>query len=168
MLYFYGDFSLNLMIVFRGEYDCKIDAKGRFMLPVAFRRQLGEVDVYRFIIKKDMYEKYLELYTIEAWEHDYNRIANTINPYKLEHRQLLRGFSEGATEVECDPTGRLLIPGRLLKQAEITNEALLAGSKGKIEIWLPKLYYESIGDAETKRERFERIMGDFTYNTQLS
>jgi MraZ protein len=156
------------MTIFTGEYDCKVDAKGRIMLPVAFRKQLGEADVYRFVIKNDPYTQSLELYTIDEWELHNRLIMNNINIFDDEHRQLIRDFRMGATEVECDPAYRILIPGRLLKLAEITTEALLSGNIGKIEIWSPSLYYNSGGDAATKRERAKRIIGNVTYNTEKS
>ena len=155
------------MIIFNGEYNCKVEAKGRIMLPATFRRKIGDVEVYRFVIKKDLYEQCLELYTVDEWERQHNLILKTIKPYNPEHRQFLRDFRMGAAEVECDPTGRILIPGRLLKQAEITNEAVLSGSVGKIEIWSPALYGNSGGDVSVKRDRAERIMGDATYNNDL-
>ena len=155
------------MTTFKGEYDCKADAKGRIMLPAAFRRQMGEAADYCFIVKKDLYVQCLELYTVEAWEQLNNWIEKTIKPLNPEHRQFLRDFGMGATEVDCDPTGRILIPGRLLKQADITNEAVLRGYKGKIEIWSPALYYNSGGDVAAKSDRAERIMGDAAYNTDL-
>jgi MraZ protein len=136
------------------------------MLPVAFRRQMGEVELYRFVIKKDLYEPCLELYTAEEWERQNSLILKTIKPYNPEHRQFLRDFRMGAAEVECDPTGRILIPGRLLKQTEIGNEAVLSGNIGKIEIWSPALYGASGGDTASKRDRAERIMGDAAYSTE--
>ena len=167
-MYFYAEFYPDVMTIFTGEYDCKVDVKGRVMLPVAFRKQMGEMEVYRFVIKKDMYEQCLELYTMEEWERQNGLILKTIKPYNPEHRQFLRDFRMGAAELECDPTGRILMPGRLLKQAGITNEAVLCGNIGKIEIWSPALYNNSGGDVATKRERAEQIMGDATYNTDLS
>ena len=166
LLYLYGKFFLTEMVIFTGEYDCKVDVKGRIMLPVAFRKQMGEVEIYRFVIKKDLYEPCLELYTVDEWERQNNLILKTIKPYNPEHRQFLRDFRMGAAEVECDPTGRLLIPGRLLKQADITNETVLSGNIGKIEIWSPALYNNSGGDVTTKRDRAERIMGDAAYNIE--
>jgi len=150
------------MTNFTGAFDCKVDAKGRISLPTIFRRQMGEVEAYRFVIKKDLYEHCLELYTIEAWEELNRKIQNVIKTFNRSHRQLERDFRNGATEVECDPSGRILIPGRLLKQAEITSDALLSGHYGKIEIWAPELYNNSGGDEEARQQRFETIMGDIT------
>jgi len=156
-----------MMINFTGEYDCKVDVKGRIMLPSAFRKKMGEVAVFRFVIKKDMYEKCLELITIDEWERLNNDIQKNFKPYNPENRQFQRDFRMGATEVECDPAGRILIPGRLMKLVDITNETVLSGSMGKIEIWSPSLYYGSGGDLEEKRERAERIMGDVTNKTEV-
>ncbi len=164
VLYFYGKLYPNVMIIFTGEYDCKVDVKGRIMLPAAFRKQMGEAESYRFVIKKDLYEQCLELYTADEWERQNNLILKNIKPYNPDHRQFLRDFRAGASEVECDNTGRLLIPGRLLKQTGITGETVLAGNIGKIEIWSPDLYNASGGDAEAKRNRAERIMGDAAYH----
>ena len=150
------------MTNFTGTFDCKVDTKGRILLPTTFRRQIGEVETYCFVIKKDLYEQCLELYTIEAWEELNRNIKKVIKPFNREHRQLERDFRNGATEVECDPSGRLLIPGRLLKQVEITNDALLSGHYGKIEIWSPNLYYNSGGDEKARQERFETIIGEVT------
>jgi len=137
------------------------------MLPATFRRKMGEVEAYRFVIKKDMYEGCLELITTDEWERLNNDIQKNIKPYNPEDRQFLRDFRMGATEVECDPTGRILIPGRLLKLVGITNETVLSGCMGKIEIWSPTLYYNSGGDLKAKYVRAERIMGDATYKTDL-
>jgi len=154
------------MITFTGEHDCKIDAKGRIMLPIAFRKKIGTLEA-SFVVKKDLYESCLELYTVDEWERQNKLIMNNIKPFNPDDRQFLRDFRMGASEVECDHTGRILIPRRLLSQVEITDDAVLQGSIGKIEIWSPTLYYNSGGDVAAKRERAERIMGDATYNTEL-
>jgi MraZ protein len=135
------NYSQYTMINFTGDYDCKVDAKGRIMLPAAFRRQMGEAESYRFVIKNDMYEQCLELITADEWERLNSDIQKNMKPYNSEHRQFYRDFRMGATEVESDPAGRILIPARLLKQADIANDAVLTGGMGKIEIWAPALYY---------------------------
>ena len=55
------------MSAFIGDYDCKIDIKGRILLPSAFLRQLPVKEQDRFVIKKDIFEKCLILYPIEEW-----------------------------------------------------------------------------------------------------
>ena len=155
------------MIRFTGNEDCKVDAKGRILLPIAFRKQMGDVEPYRFVVKNDLYESCLELYTIDEWERQNKLIMKNYKPLNPEDRQFLRDFSLGATEVECDSMGRILIPRRLLVQAEILNEVILLGSIGKIEIWSPALLYNSGGDKAAKRDRAISVMGDATFNAEL-
>ncbi len=155
---------MGVMTIFTGEYDCKVDAKGRVMLPVAFRKQMGEAELCRFVLKKDMYESCLELYTMDEWERQNKLILKNTEPYNPEHRQFIRDFRMGAVEVECDNAGRMLIPARLLKQANIVKDVVLSGNIGKIEIWSPEQYHHSGGDIAVKRDRAQHIMKGVTYN----
>ncbi|MDR0713928.1 MAG: division/cell wall cluster transcriptional repressor MraZ [Bacteroidales bacterium] len=152
------------MTVFTGEYDCKVDAKGRIMLPAEFRRQMGGADTYRFVLKKDPYEPSLELFTLDEWNRQNRLIIKNTNPYDPEHRQFIRDFRMGAVELESDGTGRILLPARLLKAASIGRDAILIGGIGKIEIWTPDLYEKSSGGVDVLRERALRIMGNVNYN----
>ena len=145
------------MIHFVGSYDCKVDAKGRVLLPTHFRKELGDGESFCFVIKKHVYEQCLELYTKEAWDERIELLGDIINPFIREDQQVEREFRMGSTMVETDPTGRILIPARLLKQAEISADALLTGYKGRIEIWQPDLYIKSSGDDKERQERHERI-----------
>jgi MraZ protein len=163
-IYLYAGIFLKNMTIFTGEYDCKVDAKGRIMLPAAFRRQMGEAELYRFVVKKDPYESNLELFTADEWDRQNRLILKNTNPYNPEHRQFIRDFRMGAVELESDNTCRILIPARLLKAASIDKEMKLTGSIGKIELWSAGLYAKSGGDVDTRRERAMRIMGNVTYN----
>ena len=148
------------MIDFIGEYDCKVDAKGRILLPTRFREEMGEVDSFCFVVKKHVYEHCLELYTKAAWEEQMALINDIINPFLEEDLQAKRDFKRGSTIVECDPNGRVLIPARLLKQVEIESDSLLSGDGGRIEIWHPELYDKSGGDDKVRKERFQRIVAN--------
>ena len=152
------------MIDFIGEFDCKVDAKGRILLPTLFRKQMGEVESFCFVIKKHIYEQCLELYTREAWDEQMLLMKKVINPFLEEDQQAQRDFRMGSTVVECDPSGRILVPARLLKQAGIRNDALLSGHDGRIEIWQPDLYFGSGGADVERKERFQRIMRNAKQN----
>jgi MraZ protein len=40
------------MIGFLGEYEATLDAKGRFLLPVGFKKQLSEESGSQFVISR--------------------------------------------------------------------------------------------------------------------
>ena len=147
------------MTTFIGDYHCKVDEKGRVTFPASLKKQMDTVSDGRFVVKKDIFEQCLVLYTIEEWERQNSIIRSKINPYNREHNKFLRNFYMGSAEIILDSNNRLLIPKRLLDLANISKEAILAGQDGKIEIWSKELY-ES---AEEKQDDFaalaEKIMG---------
>jgi MraZ protein len=128
------------MITFIGEYTCKLDIKGRVMLPAAFKKQMPAGNQEKFVIKKDIFERCLVLYPIEEWERQNKLIQKKINPYNKEHNMFLRRFFKGMAEILIDSNNRLLIPKRLLDEVGVDKEVVLAGQLGKIEIWAKDQY----------------------------
>lgn len=135
------------MTNFIGDYQCKIDAKGRITFPSAFKKQITGEYPDKFVIKKDIYEKCLVLYTLDEWERQNELIKAQTNPYNKEHNKFLREFFKGTAELILDANNRLLIPKRLHNEIDDTNEVVLAGQFNKIEIWA-RTDYESLGNDE--------------------
>ena len=131
------------MTTFIGEYTCKLDVKGRLMLPVALKKQNKGSIQDRFVIKKDIFENCLVLYPIDEWERQNKLIRKKLNPYNKEHNMFLRRFFKGMAEVVLDSNNRMLIPKRLLDEVNADREIIMAGQQGKIEIWA-KDQYDSI------------------------
>jgi MraZ protein len=141
-----------------------VDAKGRIMLPTAFKRQLPAGAEDRFVIKPDVYEACLVMYPLQEWER-LNRIirANT-NPFNKEHERFIRLYNDGKAELVLDASSRLLIPKRLLEYARANKEVLLEGRDGKIDIWSPERYQkfkEGISDLEMLTEKI--LGGEIRY-----
>jgi len=128
------------MVSFIGDYLCKIDSKGRALLPAAFKKQMPVTAGDRFVLKKDIYEKCLILYTLDEWEKQNELLRSRLNPYNKEHSKLLRAYYRGTAEVSLDASNRLLLPKRLLELADIGKEVYLSGQDKKIEIWAKEIY----------------------------
>jgi len=147
------------MTNFIGDYQCKTDAKGRITFPSAFKKQISGEHADKFVVKKDIYEKCLVLYTMQEWDNQSKLIQDRTNPYNKEHNKFLREFFKGTAEVVLDANNRLLIPKRLLAEINNATEVVLAGQFNKIEIW-PKSEYESIGNNENDfADLANKIMG---------
>jgi MraZ protein len=146
------------MATFIGDYTCRIDEKGRAMLPSAFKKALSAEAKDTFVVKKDIYEKCLVLFPKDEWERQVEMIRANLNPYNREHSTFLRGFYKGTAEVELDATNRLLVPKRLLEEAGIGKEAVLAGQDGKIEMWA-KEAYDSIEVGDQFADLAQKILG---------
>ncbi len=149
------------MTIFIGDYTCKIDAKGRVMLPSAFKKQMPTAAQDKFVVKKDIYEKCLVLYPMDEWERQNQLIQQNINPYNNEHSKFLREYYKDTAEVELDSNNRFLIPSRLLNLANVDKdqEVILAGQLGKIEIWSKELYDKTSDDVGDFGELANKILG---------
>lgn len=147
------------MITFIGDYNCKVDEKGRVTFPSTLKKQMGSVSQGRFIVKKDIFEKCLVLFPIEEWERQNSIIRSKINPYNKEHNKFLRNFYRGSAEIILDSNNRMLIPKRLLDLANISKEAILTGQDGKIEIWSKELYDSVEEGYDDFAALAEKIMG---------
>ncbi|MCD4834345.1 MAG: division/cell wall cluster transcriptional repressor MraZ [Bacteroidales bacterium] len=147
------------MITFIGDYNCKVDEKGRVTFPSTLKKQMGSVSQGRFVVKKDIFEECLVLFPIEEWERQNSIIRSKINPYNKEHNKFLRNFYRGSAEIILDSNNRMLIPKRLLDLANISKEAILTGQDGKIEIWSKELYDSAEEGYDDFAALAEKIMG---------
>ena len=125
------------MTSFLGEYESTIDTKGRFLLPAAFKKQLGE-GATQFVINRG-FEKCLTLYPLTSWEPIYANISN-LNDFDPNVRAFRRQFFNGATPVDLDSAGRLMLPKNLLAHAALDKDIVLVSALNKIEIWDKNTY----------------------------
>ncbi len=121
------------MIGFLGEYEVTMDAKGRFLLPAGFKKQLPEEGASQFVINRGI-EVCLSLYPIKSWEPIFANVSK-LNDFDPKVRQFRRYFLNGATNVELDTAGRLLIPKALMEYAGLQKDVVLVSAVDKIEIW---------------------------------
>jgi MraZ protein len=128
------------MSTFIGDYNCRLDAKGRVILPAAFKKQMPSAAEDRFVVRRDIFDKCLVLYSIDDWNRQLDKIRSRINPYNREHNIFLRNFFKCTAEVSLDSSNRLLIPRRLLDLAGIGKDVVLAGQDGRIEMWAEEVY----------------------------
>jgi MraZ protein len=147
------------MAAFIGDYTCKIDAKGRIVLPAAFKKQMPADAQDHFVVRKNIFENCLVLYSMEDWKRQLARIRKRINPYNREHNVFLRNFFKGTAELSLDTSNRLLIPKRLMDLIHAQRDIVLAGQDERIEIWAADLYDKIDMDAEDFMNLSEKLMG---------
>ncbi|MEO6916702.1 MAG: division/cell wall cluster transcriptional repressor MraZ [Chitinophagaceae bacterium] len=128
------------MIGFLGEYEATMDAKGRFLLPAGFKKQLPREEAERFVINRG-FEKCLTLYPIKSWEPIFSEISK-LNDFDPKVREFRRYFLNGAIITEADSAGRLLIPQNLKEHAGLEKDIVLVSAVNKLEIWDKKQYQQ--------------------------
>lgn len=147
---------MNLLI---GTYDCKVDIKGRLMLPSAIKKQLSSILENGFVLRRSVFQPCLELYPMEEWQLLMEKI-NKLNKFKKKNNDFIRRFSAGAKIVEIDASGRLLIPKDLTVFAGITKDVVISPSINIIEIWDKDKYEQAIDDATVDfADLAEEVMG---------
>ncbi len=147
------------MATFIGDYSCRLDAKGRVILPSAFKKQMPTAAEDRFVVRKDIFEGCLVLYSIDDWNRQLEKIRSRINQYNREHNIFLRNFFKGTAEVSLDSSNRLLIPKRLLDLAGITKDVVLAGQDGRIEMWAEEVYARIDMPSDDFADLAEKLLG---------
>jgi len=160
------------MITFIGDFSCRLDDKGRVLLPSAFIRQMANAPAgqpggmqERFVIKKDIFDPCLVLYPMSEWERQNQILRKSTNPYNREHNKFLRGFFKGTAELVLDANNRLLLPKRLLDEIGADREIVMAGQLGKIEIWTREAYSTVESGDENFAALAEKIMGNLHQDT---
>ena len=128
------------MTGFLGEFESTLDSKGRFLLPAGLKKQLPEGESTRFVINRG-FEKCLSLYTMESWEPLYAKISK-LNDFDPKVREFRRYFLNGATIVEADSAGRILLPPNLKEYAGLEKDIVLASAVDKVEIWAKDKYQQ--------------------------
>lgn len=127
-----------------GEYDCKLDAKGRMRLPSGLINQLGEGEKHTLVINRG-FEKCLVLYPEDVWKKISGEI-DALNIYNRKNRNFARYFYRGAQELTMDSADRILLPKRLTEYAGIENEVILSAYNGRIEVWAQDEYDQMMED----------------------
>ena len=146
------------MTNFLGEFECRLDAKYRLVLPAALKRQLPPAANDRFVINRG-FEKHLVLYPFNAWE-TITAELQRLNLYIKKNREFVRYFHRGATELALDSAGRLLLPKRLLDYAGIKEDIILLAYSNRIECWDQALYDQLLAaEPEDFARLAEEIMG---------
>jgi len=144
---------------FLGEFDCKLDTKGRMMIPSGLKKQLPEADKEGLVINRG-FEKHLVIYTRKEWDKIVDDLSK-LNQYEKRTREFIRYFTRGASELSLDASGRVLLPKALLEYAGISADVVLACQFNKIEVWAQDAYDAQMdNEPENFANLAEEVMGN--------
>ena len=140
--------------VFQGEYEHGLDTKGRLILPVRIRDELGA----QFVLTKGL-DGCLFIFAPSSWE-EFSGKLNALPTSSRQARKLKRYFIGSSVECETDKQGRFLIPPVLRNFDEIDKEVTILGVSDRIELWSTERYeaYQKEDD-----ESIEEIAGELDF-----
>ena len=137
-------------MMFMGEYNHTIDAKGRLIIPSKFRETGGDT----FVVTKGL-DGCLFVYDNVEWN-VFEEKLKSLPITNKDARAFARFFLAGAAEVEVDKQGRILIPNVLRDFAELNKDVVLIGVASRIEIW-SKERFEGMATYEDMDEIAEHM-----------
>jgi MraZ protein len=122
--------------MFYGEFDYKIDEKGRLPIPPKFRAALKDG-----IVLTPGAENCITAYTVTEWR----KLSATLTNSPLSRskmRKLSRALFATAFSTKIDAQGRIAIPAPLREHAQIADDIIVAGANTYLEIWDKALWTE--------------------------
>ena len=143
-----------------GTYECKVDAKGRLLLPAPLKKQFTAALQDGFVLKRSVFQPCLELYPMSEWNLMMQKI-NKLNRFVKKNNDFIRRFTAGVKVIEMDNLGRILVPKDLVSFASISKDLVLSSAVNIVEIWDKELYEKSISESEVDfADLAEQVMGN--------
>ncbi|HEU0136746.1 MAG TPA: division/cell wall cluster transcriptional repressor MraZ [Flavobacterium sp.] len=143
-----------------GTYECKVDAKGRLLLPAPLKKQLAASLQDGFVLKRSVFQPCLELYPMSEWNIMMLKI-NKLNRFVKKNNDFIRRFTAGVKVVEIDNLGRLLIPKDLVAFGNVNKDIVLSSAVNIVEIWDKDLYEKSLDNNDVDfADLAEDVMGN--------
>ena len=151
------------MIGLVGEFEVKMDAKGRFLFPSGLRKQLSPAAQENFMLNKG-FEDCLTIYPMNEWEKLSEKLSK-LNLFKPKNRMFYRLFHQGAKQISLDNVGRILIPSTHMERVGLKKDIMLIAYNDRVEIWDKSRYFEMIeGNMADFADLADEVMGDIDEN----
>ena len=143
-----------------GTYECKVDTKGRIMMPIALKKQLSKLINEGFVLKRAVFNHCIEMYPVNEWAKLMDKLDG-LNRFNKKNNDFIRRFTAGVKSVEMDNSGRFLIPKDLIKYASIDKQIVVSSAVNILEIWNKSTYEKVINKAALNFGALaEEVMGD--------
>ena len=106
-----------------GHFNCKLDAKGRLMLPAEFKEQMGEQAEEGFVLRPSLFDNStcLDLFTRRDWDEQQDKLRARFSIYDEDEINALRFLDEGVRYAKLDASGRLQIPKELMERGGLVK-----------------------------------------------
>ena len=123
-----------------GEYRHNLDEKKRIIIPSKIRSEMGD----NIVVTRGL-DGCLFGYNEKNWEGIMQKL-NTLPFTKRDARNFTRFLASGATLLEFDKQGRIVIPKFLSDYASLSKEVVIVGVIDRIEIWSKDKWDEFMED----------------------
>ena len=136
-----------------GNFEHKIDAKGRLFIPSSLRDELGEV--FHITISN---ENCLNAFSKEGWKN----FEENVRTMKLVEQPKMRPFFSNAQKCVLDSQGRFVIPQYLRDRIGLKKDATVVGTGTHVQIWDCE-EFKRINAQETDPEYLAKVMSELDF-----
>lgn len=140
--------------MFIGEYNHSLDPKNRLAVPSKFRGELGQ----RLIVTRGL-DKCLFVYPVKVWEELAQKLSS-LPMGEPDTRSFVRLMLAGATDVDVDKQGRILIPEYLRQYGVMKKNVVIAGLFDRLEIWDERKWAQYKTRAEKGTDEIAKKLGE--------
>ncbi|MGD0977220.1 MAG: division/cell wall cluster transcriptional repressor MraZ [Minisyncoccia bacterium] len=147
-------FALGQFRMLLGEHHHTIDSKKRLSVPARFRKEIGE----KAVLTRGL-DSCLFLFPMKEWE----ILAEKLGKLPLgqqDTRGFVRLLLAGASEVEMDQLGRVLVPDYLRDFAGLKKSVIVAGLNSRLEIWDEEKWAAYKANLEKNGDRIAEKLGE--------
>mgnify|MGYP001566862834 CR=1 FL=1 len=149
----YIKLGINIMLL--GEYKHNIDSKNRLTIPAKLRMELGEKPVLTRGLDNCLF-----VYPKRDWQLFMEKIS-ALPLSQKKARDFKRFMLSGASEIEIDDMGRILIPESLKKYAKFEKSLVVIGVSDRVEIWSEAVWNSYIAEAEKESSALAEGLSEF-------
>lgn len=137
-----------------GEHVHNLDPKKRLSIPAKFRKELGA----RAVLTRGL-DGCLWLFPRTQWEALAQRIAG-LPMAQSDSRSFARLLLSGASEVQFDSLGRILVPDYLKQYASLSREVVVTGVHTRLELWDRSAWEKYKAKLEKNGDAIAQKLGD--------
>ena len=138
--------------MFVGEYEYKVDNKGRLPLPPRFRREIEDGLVLTLVA-----DNCITAYAKNDWAKMTASQTPTGFLMSDKQRKINRFIFSYANEVTIDNQGRIALPSTLRARCAISDSAIIAGTNTSFEIWNPEQWKKERPSADEARQYMDML-----------
>ena len=138
-----------------GEFKHNLDSKNRLTIPAKIRTELGE----KPILTRGL-DNCLFIYPHRDWELFMEKL-NKLPLSQKKARNFKRFMLSGASEIEVDNLGRVLIAEPLRKYAQLSKTIVIIGVGDRVELWDERAWNETIAEAEKISDDIAEGLSEF-------
>lgn len=149
------------MIQLLGEYDCKVDAKGRVRVPSGLAKQLTDSCSNSFILHRAL-QSHITLYPKTVWDNE-SKEVNGLSDFDKKALSFKRWWYGGVALAQMDSADRILLPKKLMEHAGISHEVTMVARFDRVEIWSTEAY---VADNEENAEEMLSFAEDLFVKTK--